>query len=149
MIRLPALTFAAFALAMITAAPAFAQSEEDIYNSIESIHGDADGFFELFSTIQQAMQYGDSVTIAANASYPLLVNANGESYDILEESDLIDNYNALVSAETQDAVANQDVDDLIVNSDGVGLGNGAMWISNLCVDDACSDTYWAIISINS
>ena len=39
--------------------------------------------------------------------------------------------------------------DLIVTSEGVGLGNGAMWITNICLDDACNETQWGILSINN
>ena len=137
-----ALTFGLF-----TATPAFAQSEEAVYESIESIHGDADGFFEVFSLLQDAMMFGDPLTLAAYAAYPLTVNANGEVYDVLEEQDLVDNFDALLTPETQAAIASQDVGDLIVTSEGVGIGDGVLWISNICLDDACSDTVWQIIAI--
>jgi hypothetical protein len=149
MVRLPAFLLAFAVLSLSVAAPASAQSEEEVYAEIESLHGDADGFFEVFSLIQEAMQFGDPVTVAANAAYPLTVQANGEVYDLFSETDLLDNYDALVMVETQNAVANQDVDDLIVTSDGVGLANGAMWLGNICLNDNCSETYWAIIAINN
>lgn len=130
------------------AAPAMAQ-EEEVYERIETIQGNADGFFELFSILQDAAMFGDPTTIAQYASYPLLVNANGESYDILEEQDLLDNFDSLVTPETMQALLEQDVGDLIVTDEGVGIGNGAIWISNICLDDACSDTEWGILSINN
>ncbi|QQR39958.1 hypothetical protein [Devosia rhizoryzae] len=144
-LRLTALSIA-FVLAV--AAPALAQ-EEEVYQQIEDIQGDADGFFELFSALQDAAMFGDPTTIAQYANYPLLVNANGESYDVLEEQDLLDNFDTLVSPETLQALLEQDVADLIVTSEGVGIGNGAMWLSNFCVDDACEETYWGIFSINN
>ncbi len=136
-------------LALPLAAPANAQSEEEVHASIESIHGDADGFFELFSLLQEAITFGDPVTVAQHAFYPLTVNANGETYDVLEEQDLIDNFDMLVSQETQDALLNQDVADLIVTSEGVGIGDGALWITNVCLDDNCAETQWGILSINN
>lgn len=132
-----------------SAIPALAQSEEAVYESIEAIHGDANGFFELFSIVQGAMMFGDPVTIAGYAAYPLTVRANGEVYDVLEEQDLLDNFDALVMPETQAAIANQDVADLVVTGEGVGLGNGVLHITNFCVDDGCSETYWAISAINN
>lgn len=128
-------------------APAMA-SEEDVYASIENIHGDADGFFEVFAGVQDAAMF-NPVDLSGWALYPLTVNANGESYDILEEGDFIDNFDNLLLPETIDAIANQDVDDLIVTSEGVGLANGAMWITNVCHDDACEETEWGIWSINN
>ncbi|KQN69972.1 hypothetical protein DevBK_02645 [Devosia sp. BK] len=135
------------ALALLIASPAFA-SEEQVYADIENIHGNADGFFELFSDVQQASTY-NPVDFAAFAIYPLTINANGETYDILSQQDFEDNFDTLVTQETIDGVASQDVDDLIVTSEGVGLANGAMWITNVCLDDSCADTQWGIFSINN
>lgn len=143
MLRHVALALLALALAM----PAMA-SEEDVYANIEAIHGDADGFFEIFAGVQDATMF-NPVDIAGFAFYPLTINANGETYDVLEEQDFIDNFDSLVLPETLEAIGSQDVDDLIITSEGVGLGNGAIWITNTCLDDACGQTQWGILSINN
>jgi hypothetical protein len=142
------LTALAAAFALTLAVPAFA-SEEDIMAQIENIHGDAVGFGEAFGLMQDAFLFGDPTTIADLGAYPLTVNANGEVYDILEPQDLVDNFDALLTQETRDALASQDFDDLIVTSEGVGFANGALWMSNICYDEACNETAWAIISINN
>jgi hypothetical protein len=145
--RLTALA-TAFALTM-TAVPAFAQSEEDIMAQIENIHGDSIGFGEAFSMLQESFLFDNPAAFAELGLYPLTVNANGEVYDILDPQDLVDNFNSLLTAETRSALGGQDFDDLIVTSEGVGFANGALWMSNICYDDACSQTFWAIISINN
>ena len=132
-----------------SALPAFAQSEEDVMNRIETIHGNAEGFFDVFGALQDAAMLGDPTEIAHYGLYPLVVNANGETYDVLEEQDLSDNFDALVSPETLDALRTQDVADLIVTDEGVGIGDGAIWITNICLDDACDQTQWGIFSINN
>lgn len=136
---------ALLALALIM--PAMA-SEEEVYANIEAIHGDADGFFEIFAGVQDATMF-NPVDITGFAFYPLTINANGETYDVLEEQDFIDNFESLILPETLEAIGSQDVDDLIVTDEGVGLGNGAMWITNICLDDACGQTQWGILSINN
>jgi len=143
MLRLAASAF--FALALL--APAVA-GEEEVYASIESIHGNADGFFEVFSGVQDATMF-NPIDMTGYGLYPMTINANGESYDILDEQDFIDNFDSLILPETIEAIRSQDVSDLIVTSEGVGLGNGAMWITNICLDDACNDTQWGIFSINN
>ena len=145
--RLTALAVA-FALTLI-AAPAFAQSEEDVMAQIETIHGDSAGFGEAFGLLQDAFLFGDPTTIADLGAYPLTVSANGEVYDILEPQDLVDNFDTLLTQETINGLSSQDLADLIVTSEGVGFANGALWMSNICIDDSCSETYWAIISINN
>lgn len=128
---------------------AFAADDAEIQANIESLHGDADGFFEVFGLVQDAINFGDPTTIARHVAYPVTIRANGETYDVLEAKDLLDNFDTLLSPDTQTAISEQDVDDLIVNSDGVGIGNGALWMSNVCLDEACSKTVWKITAINN
>ncbi len=129
--------------------PALAQSSDEVRSRIEQLHGNADGFDEAFKLVTEAMQYGDPVTIADLGNYPMTVNANGETYDILAAKDLLDNYGSLVMQETQNAVSGQSYGDLIVSSDGVGFANGALWMAGICDTDDCSQSHWAIISINN
>jgi hypothetical protein len=146
-ITLIAAALIAFSLAI---APAFAQSEEEVVNQIESIHGDSVGFGEAFGMLQDGFLFGDlAVTMANMAFYPLPIEANGEAYDIIEPQDLIDNFSDLVTLDTQDALASQDFADLIVTSEGVGFANGALWMTNVCLDDGCAETQWGILSINN
>lgn len=140
---------AATLFAVALASPAFAQSEEDVMSQIENIHGDSVGFGEAFGLLQDAFLFGDPTTIADLGFYPLTVNANGETYDILEAQDLIDNFDTLLTPETQEALGGQDFADLIVTGEGVGLANGALWMTNVCLDDGCAQTQWGIISINN
>lgn len=139
------------ALPLLAAAltlPAAAQ-EEAIMAEIENLHGDSVAFGEAFGLLQDAFLFGDPVTIADLAFYPLTVEANGELYDILEPQDLVDNFDYLLLQETRDALASQDFADLIVTGDGVGFANGALWMANVCLDDGCSETAWGIIRITN
>lgn len=139
----------ALALVALAAGPALAQSEEDVVSSIETIHGDSNGFFEIFASLQDAVMFENPTDIAQYAFYPLTIRANGETYDVIDEADLVDNFSALIDESTLDTIASQDVADLIVTSEGVGFGDGAVWISNVCLDDSCAETAWGIISINN
>lgn len=146
--RLNAVVASLFVLAAF-ASPVFAQSEADVMNQIEALHGKSVEFGEAFGLLQDAFMFGDPTTIADLGAYPFEVAANGELYDIFGPDDLIDNFDALLTQETKDAIAGQDFADLIVNSDGVGFGNGALWMSLVCTDDSCSGSYWGIIRINN
>jgi len=141
-----AVTFSAL---LALASPVLAQSEEDVLDSIETIHGDVDGFNDAFAMLQDAFLFDDPTAIADLGLYPLTVNANGETYDVLEAQDLVDNFDSLLTEETQEALAGQDYADLIVTSEGVGFANGALWMTNICLDDDCAETSWGILSINN
>ena len=137
---------ATLALMPVTAS---AQSEEEVYNRIENLLGNAGDLSEPLLTLVGAMGEGDAATIAALAEYPLTVNANGETYDIQNADDFVENFDTLVTAETRQAVARQTFDQLFVNSDGVMLADGAVWMNNICDNSDCSSTHWAVISINN
>ncbi|MET3928094.1 hypothetical protein [Devosia sp. 2618] len=146
--RLVSFAAAAIALSSLTL-PAFAQSEEAVMAQIESLHGQSEEFGELFGSIQDAFLFDNPTNIADLAFYPLDIAANGELYEIEDPQDLVDNFDALVSSETQAGLSSQDFSDLIVNSDGVGFANGALWASLVCSDDSCSSAEWGIIRINN
>ena len=116
---------------------------------IEELHGLSTEFGEAFAQLQDAFLFGDPSGFASLGEYPLPVQANGEAYDLLEPQDLVDNFDSLLTSETQAALASQDFDDLIVTSDGVGFANGAVWMNLLCTDDSCTEAYWAITAINN
>ncbi|MBY2964693.1 hypothetical protein HF251_18675 [Rhizobium leguminosarum] len=128
---------------------ALAQSDSDVYNRIEELHGGAAGFDRPLRQLVKAMRSGEAQTIAGLAEYPLTVKANGESYDVESAEDFIDNFDDLVTPETRRAVGRQQYEDLFVNSDGVMLAGGAVWMGAICEDNACEASHWAIIAINN
>lgn len=146
--RLSSVAAPLFAFALL-ATPAFAQSEEDVMSQIETLHGESVAFGEAFGLLQDAFLFGDPTTIADLGFYPLEVAANGELYDILEPQDLVDNFDSLLTQDTVDALSSQDFADLIVTSDGVGFGNGVLWMNLVCLDDACAEAVWGITRINN
>ncbi|MFS2179595.1 hypothetical protein ACCC98_27220 [Rhizobium pisi] len=150
--RLPAALLLAGTLLLATTPltiGAFAQSENDVYNKIEELHGDAAGFDRPLRQLVRAMRSGDAEAIAGLVEYPLTVKANGETYDVENAEDFVENFDDLVTAETRRTVGRQQYQDLFVDSDGVMLANGAVWMGAVCEDDACKDSHWAIIAINN
>jgi hypothetical protein len=134
---------------MLMPVPAAAQSDEEVYNRIEELHGNAGDLAEPLLSLTEAMGNGDAATIAGLAEYPLRVAANGESYDIQNADDFVENFDSLVMPETREAVAHQKYDQLFVNSDGVMLADGAVWMSGICDNDDCSSSHWAVTRINN
>lgn len=146
------LRYAAFFLlgaTLLAATPIFAQSDSDVYNKIEELHGDAAGFDKPLRELVLAMRSSDAETIAGLAEYPLTVKANGETYDVENAEDFVENFDDLVTPATRRAVGRQQYGDLFVNSDGVMLAGGTVWMGAICEDDACEASHWAITAINN
>lgn len=144
--RLASLAALPFALLVFTTS-GFAQ-EEAVMAQIENLHGQSVEFGEAFGQLQDAFLFDDPAALAELGDYPLPVSANGEQYDLLEAADLVDNFDALLTDETQAALASKDFADLIVTSDGVGFANGALWMNLICAD-TCDNAHWGITSINN
>lgn len=138
---------ALFGAMILFATPAFC-GEDEVASQIETMHGGLGAFNEAFDRLTQAMANGDAEAIAQLSEYPLLVHANGETYDVQSGADVIENFETLVSEETRSIVANQSYADLFVNGDGVMFGDGSVWMHKVCEDDDCQNSYWAIRSIS-
>src|SRR4051812_42095887 len=101
--------FAVSAVAlMLLAAPAFAQmSPEDMTVQIERVHGKSAEFATAFDEVTAAMRDGDIDTVASYGAYPFEVAANGELYDMFQQSDFSGNWDALLLPDTIQAIGDQ------------------------------------------
>ena len=149
--RLALTSIAAAACIAFAATPAAAQGQAEVYAALETIYGteQADLFDDYFEVVKQGFAERNPELLASLAAYPFEVAANGELYDIFAPEDFTGNFDALLLPETIDAIAGQAYSDLIVSDEGVGFANGALWMANVCEDDACSASNWLIIRINN
>ena len=122
-------------LAALTATGAFAQSP--------------DTYRQAFDAIQQAVAEGDAPAFADWVSYPIEVVADGEPMVIGDAAQFADHYEGIVTPEIAQAVADQTFNELFVNSEGAMFGDGQVWMSEICLDDACSNSEVKIITIQS
>ena len=60
-----------------------------------------------------------------------------------------DYYEAIVTPEIAQAVADQSFNELFVSSEGAMFGDGQVWMTEVCLDDACSNSEVKIITIQS
>ncbi|UXN74741.1 hypothetical protein N8D56_06625 [Devosia sp. A8/3-2] len=142
---------AAILLLAFAASPALAQTDDDVFAALEGVYGieEAGNFDAYFTALTTAFAEGDSQTLAEMGSYPFEVAANGELYDILAPEDFIANFDALLLPQTIEAIAGRAYADLIVTDEGVGFANGALWLANVCADEACASSDWLITRISN
>jgi hypothetical protein len=108
-----------------------------------------DTYRQAFDAIQQAVAEGDATTFADWVSYPIEVKADGESMVIGDATEFADHYDAIVTPEIAQAVTDQSFNELFVNSEGAMFGDGQVWMSEICLDDACTNSEVKIITIQS
>lgn len=108
-----------------------------------------DTYRQAFDAIQQAVTEGDATAFADWVSYPIEVVADGEQMVIGDSAQFAELYEGIVTPEIVQAVADQSFNELFVNSEGAMFGDGQVWMSEVCLDDSCSNSEVKIITIQS
>lgn len=137
-----------FGLLLGHAAPCFAD-EAETDRQIENLLGDVGDYKELFYAFQMALADGKSDIVASLISYPITVRIDGEEATYRSAEGLLEDYDWVFGDAIAQAVAAQDYGDLFVNSEGVMIGNGEVWLGGICEDSACTIALPRIITIQS
>lgn len=112
--------------------------EASVDQQIETLLGDAPDYKELFYAFKVALEEGKSDIVVSLVNYPLTVTIDGEDATYGSEQELLDAYDSVFTEAIIEAVSAQDYGTLFVNSEGVMIGNGEVWITGICEDSACT-----------
>jgi hypothetical protein len=140
---------AAVLLALLVASPAMAQSADAVDAKIDQLLGDHKDYERAFVVIQQALSEHDTDALAMYIPFGQSITVNGSAVTISDQDDLNAQFSDIFNDKVVDAVANQTFETLFVNSDGVMFGNGELWISGICQDNACADAEVKITAVNN
>lgn len=149
MIRSTAILFSAVLLVTTLTGVAAKADEASVDQQIETLLGDAPDYKVLFYAFKVALEEGKSDIVVSLVNYPITVTIDGEEATYSSEQELLDNYDSVFTEAIVEAVSNQDYGDLFVNSEGVMIGNGEVWISGICEDSACNSAPPRIAVIQS
>ena len=118
-------------------------------DQIAGMFGDEAPYVEAFDALQAAVAADDAEAVAAMIAYPFKVTADGEEYVFDGPEGVIEHYPSIVTDEIKEAVAAQDYEYLFANQDGIMFGEGQVWLSGICLDDACEKVEVKIVTIQS
>jgi hypothetical protein len=138
---------AALLIALLFVVPAAAQTADEVNGRIEMVLGDHTKFEAAFAAVQAAVADEDADALAALVSYPITIRSGPEELTIDDVEAFAQHYEEIMTEEIVTAITDQTYESLFVNSDGVMFGNGQVWLSGVCTDDACSDFDVRIIAI--
>lgn len=138
MIRSTAILFSAALVTALLASGAARADEASVDQQIETLLGDSADYKELFYAFKVAVEEGKSDIVVSLVNYPITVTIDGEEATYESEQELLDSYDSVFTESIVEAISGQDYGDLFVNSEGVMIGNGEVWISGICEDSACS-----------
>lgn len=86
-------------------------------------------FESFFKNLQKLIAEDDRDNVARYVSYPLNYSNNGSEYSVANKDEFIEKYDSIITEQVKAAFSNQSIEDIFVNSYGVSVGNGDVWIS--------------------
>ncbi len=126
-------------------APALAQ---DFDAAVRELFGDDPARYRaVVEGFQAAVRDGDGAGAAAFVDYPIEVEVDGDERIVRDAADFAAHFEAIVTPEIAAAVADEPLADMMVNYQGVMLGQGEVWVSGVCADAACADPVVKVIAI--
>ena len=126
-------------------APALAQ---DFDAAVRELFGDDPARYRaVVEGFQAAVRDGDGAAAAAFVDYPIEVEVDGDERIVRDAADFAAHFEAIVTPEIAAAVADEPLADMMVNYQGVMLGQGEVWVSGVCADAACADPVVKVIAI--
>jgi hypothetical protein len=81
-------------------------------------------------------------------AYPLGTRIAGEEVMLGSEEDLVRRYDQPFTPPVVAAALGQTYAALFATAEGVMVGDGEIWFSGICADQACSDVSVKIIAVN-
>ena len=145
----PLIAFAAALCAVVMLSSPASSDEASVDQQIENLLGPASDYKELFYAFKVALEEGKSDIVVSLVNYPITVRIDGSEETYSSEDELLAAYDDVFTDAIREAVANQDYGDLFVNSEGVMIGDGQVWITGICDDSACTTALPRIMTIQS
>ncbi|MGL4692790.1 MAG: hypothetical protein ACRCWE_11785 [Stenotrophomonas maltophilia] len=125
-------------------ATAAAPANGDVRQRIDQVLGDAAQYEAVFKAFQKAVNGGDRAAVVEEVRFPLNI-ANGAK--ITGPGEFQRNYERILTPAVRKAIAAQKFDDVMVNQQGVMIGDGQVWLNGACLDQACSRTEVKVVTI--
>jgi hypothetical protein len=95
---------------------------------------------KLLTDLQQAVSQHNAATVAALVHYPIKVNPGKHAITIKNPKAFIKDYDRIITPDISAAIYKQKYDALFVNSQGVMIGDGEVWITGFCLDKNCKNS---------
>ena len=112
----------------------------DLDKSIDLSVGSHVKVQQLLFNLQQAVAQHNTAAVAALVHYPIKVNPGKHPLTIKSPKAFAKDYDRIITHDISDVILKQKYDALFVNSQGVMLGDGEVWITGFCQDKNCKNS---------
>ncbi len=112
----------------------------DLDKSIDLSVGNHVKVQTLLTDLQRSVSQHNAAAVAALVHYPIKVNPGKHPITIKNSKAFIKDYDRIITADIAAAIYKQKYDALFVNSHGVMIGDGEVWITGFCLDKNCKNS---------
>jgi hypothetical protein len=112
----------------------------DLDKSIDLSVGNHVKVQTLLTDLQRSVSQHNAAAVAALVHYPIKVNPGKHPITIKNPKEFIKDYDRIITPDIADAIYKQKYDALFVNSQGVMIGDGEVWITGFCLDKNCKNS---------
>ena len=116
----------------------------DVRQRIDQVLGDSAQYEAVFNAFQKAVNGGDRAAVVEEVRFPLNIASGAK---ITGPGEFQRNYERILTPAVRKAIAAQKFDDVMVNQQGVMIGDGQVWLNGTCLDQACSRTEVKVVTI--
>ena len=139
------------AVALILPNAAFAQSaqsDQEVDARMDALFGAHEPYHAFFDRLQRAVAAGDRNAVASMVAYPIAVHRAGKDTTLRTRRDFVAYYPSIFTPKLVDIVARQKYATLFVRDQGAMIGDGEIWFSGVCRDQACTQSDVRITAFN-
>jgi len=112
----------------------------DLDKSIDLSVGNHVKVQTLLTDLQRSVSQHNAAAVAALVHYPIKVNPGKHPITIKNPKEFIKDYDRIITPDIAAAIYKQKYDGLFVNSQGVMIGDGEIWVTGFCLDKNCKNS---------
>jgi len=148
MYRLNRILFAALFVGLAGITTAGAQTADEVNKTLDELYGSHEPYHAFFEKLKKAVAENDKQTVASMVDYPFKARINDKAVTIRDAAHFAADYDKVFTTKIKEAVAKQNYQNLFANWQGVMIGDGEVWFSGICNNDACEQQTVRIIAVN-
>jgi len=140
--------FAAVFIGLAGATVAGAQTAAEVNKTFDELFGEHAPYKAFFDKLKKAVAENDKKTVASMVDYPFKARINDKAVTIRDAAHFEADYDKVFTKKVKEAVAKQTYATLFANWQGVMIGDGEVWFSGICNNEACEKQTVRIIAVN-
>jgi hypothetical protein len=127
---------------------AHAQTEQDVDARMDALFGAHEPYHAFFDQLKRAVAAKDKNAVAGMIKYPVAVHRANTQVIVRTRKEFLAQYEQIFTPKLVDTVGRQPYATLFVRDEGAMIGDGEIWFSGVCRDQACKQSDIRITAFN-